>query len=57
MTLTERNSSTSNNRKMALKSFKQDERNNGKKTVFVRDSSDRTRLLKVGTIVKSIKNS
>ena len=52
MTLTEKGGFRSANRKMVLKSFTQDLKDSGKSTVNVRNSSDRTRLLRLKALVE-----
>ena len=56
MTLKESGGFRSANRKMILKSFNQDLQDSGKSTVNVRDSSDRTRLLRLKSLVERKKN-
>ena len=53
MTLTEKGGFRSANRRMVLKSLKEDINDSGKSTVKVRDSSDRTRLLRIKALVKN----
>ena len=52
MTLNEKGGFRSANRKMVLKSFKQDLKDSEKSSVNVRDSSDRTRLLRLKALVE-----
>ena len=56
MTLNEKGGFRSVNRKMVLKSFTQDLKDSGKSTVNVRDSSDRTRLLRLKALVQRKSN-
>ena len=56
MTLNEKGGFRSVNRKMVLKSFTQDLKDSGKSTVNVRDSSDRTRLLRLKALVERKSN-
>lgn len=56
MTLNEKGGFRSANRKMVLKSFTQDLKDSGKSTVNVRESSDRTRLLRLKALVERKKN-
>ena len=56
MTLNEKGGFRSANRKMVLKSFTQDLKHSGKSTVNVRDSSDRTRLLRLKALVERKSN-
>ena len=52
MTLNEKGGFRSANRKMVLKSFNQDLKDSGKSTLNVRESSDRTRLLRLKALVE-----
>ena len=56
MTLNEKGGFRSANRKMVLKSFTQDLKDSGKSTLNVRESSDRTRLLRLKALVERKKN-
>jgi hypothetical protein len=56
MTLNEKGGFRSANRKMVLKSFTQDLKDSGKSTVNVRESSDRTRLLRLKALVERKSN-
>ena len=56
MTLNEKGGFRSVNRKMVLKSFTQDLKDSGKSTLNVRESSDRTRLLRLKALVERKSN-
>ena len=56
MTLNEKGGFRSVNRKMVLKSFNQDLKDSGKSTLNVRESSDRTRLLRLKALVERKSN-
>jgi|TARA_B110000858_G_C17732795_1_gene440986 hypothetical protein len=56
MTLNEKGGFRSANRKMVLKSFNQDLKDSGKSTLNVRESSDRTRLLRLKALVERKSN-
>tara|TARA_A100001388_G_C28615482_1_gene424956 strand:- start:563 stop:742 length:180 start_codon:yes stop_codon:yes gene_type:complete len=53
MTLGEKGGFRSNSRKMLIKSFKEDNNNNGSSVFYTRSSSDYTRLVRLRAFIKN----